>query len=575
MRFVVCVVLVFFITNSFAQRTFKLKVVDEHENELPHKLGFVKEINDSLAVYNEAEKIISHLQFGGYLFAELTSVEFRGTDVKIKVAQGQPFQWVALKAGNMSFAAQQAVGFKEKNFEAKSFDINSLQAFFKALLAYYENSGYPFAVVSLDQISVTNEGVSAIIKVNPHHQIVYDAIKIVGNGQVGQKYLQSYLNIKEGAPYSELVVARVETKLKEIPFLSVAKPTEVAFTNQKAKVTVYVTKKNANQFDGIVGLQQETSTGKLQVVGNAKLHLQNVLKLGERLNFDYQGLPNSSQLLDLKANIPHVLSTAFGLSPSLYMLKQDTSFLNVNTKLGLNYILRGNNSFQFFLENKATNLLAAERYQNNASLPSILDSKSTFYGLAIAFDNLDYRINPKKGISISADLAVGLRKIKRNSAIDPQLYNGLDLSGNSYRFFAQFNYFKAFSNRVVIALSNQSAFLTGSQLLENELFRLGGQRSLRGFNELSVLATNYTYGNVEMRYLLAQHSFLFAFYNQAYLQYKTRQLSYTDFPLGFGSGINFETELGILSVSYALGKQRNIPLNLRQGKIHFGITALF
>src|SRR5690606_380746 len=99
--------------------------------------------------------------------------------------------------------------------------------------------------------------------------------------------------------------------------------------------------------------------------------------------------------------------------------------------------------------------------------------------------------------------------------------------------------------------------------------------SLRGFNELSVLATNYTYANVEMRYLLAQHSFLFAFYNQAYLQYKTSPLSYTDFPLGFGSGINFETELGILSVSYALGKQRNIPLNLRQGKIHFGITALF
>src|SRR5690606_38133139 len=100
-------------------------------------------------------------------------------------------------------------------------------------------------------------------------------------------------------------------------------------------------------------------------------------------------------------------------------------------------------------------------------------------------------------------------------------------------------------------------------------------KSLKGFNELTLPATAYTYGNVELRYLLEQNSFLFAFYNQAFLQYKTSQLNYSDKPLGFGAGINSETALGILSISYALGKQRNIPLNLSQGKIHFGITALF
>ena len=131
------------------------------------------------------------------------------------------------------------------------------------------------------------------------------------------------------------------------------------------------------------------------------------------------------------------------------------------------------------------------------------------------------------------------------------------------------------SRHTVIAFSNQTAFLSGKYLLKNELFRLGGQKSLRGFNELSLLATSYTYGNVELRYLLAQNSFLFAFYNQGYLQYRVPKSSYSDYPLGFGTGINFETNLGILSVSYALGKQKNNPLNLRQGKIHFGITALF
>ena len=137
------------------------------------------------------------------------------------------------------------------------------------------------------------------------------------------------------------------------------------------------------------------------------------------------------------------------------------------------------------------------------------------------------------------------------------------------------NYYKSLNKHTVLALTNQAAVLSGKYLLENELFRLGGQKSLRGFNELSLLATSYNYANVELRYLLAQNSFLFAFYNQGYLIYNVSQIKSTDYPLGFGTGVNFETTLGILSVSYALGKQKNNPLNLRQGKIHFGITALF
>ncbi|RZL28459.1 MAG: hypothetical protein EOO96_20865, partial [Pedobacter sp.] len=223
----------------------------------------------------------------------------------------------------------------------------------------------------------------------------------------------------------------------------------------------------------------------------------------------------------------------------------------------------------------STSLSSVEAYENATVLPPILDASTTFYGLGLNIENLDYRYNPQKGYSISFDAAVGSKKIKRNAAIPEGLYQGIPLSSTSYRWFSQINYYVPLAKQLVFAVANQTAFLSGKYLLDNEIFRIGGQRSLRGFNELSILATSYTIGNAEVRYLLEQNSFLFAFYNQAYLQYKTPTINYSDFPLGFGAGVNFETNLGILSVSYALGKQKNIPLNLRQGKIHFGITALF
>src|SRR5690606_18674723 len=147
----------------------------------------------------------------------------------------------------------------------------------------------------------------------------------------GQKYLQSYLNVKQNSPYVETTIGQVENRLREIPFITVAKPSEVGFTATKARLTIFVNKKNANQFDGILGLQQDPFSGKLQLVGNVKLNLQNALKMGERFAVDYQGLPNRSQLIDVKAILPHIFSTTFGLAPSLYIYKQDTSFLNINT----------------------------------------------------------------------------------------------------------------------------------------------------------------------------------------------------------------------------------------------------
>ncbi|WP_113663990.1 ShlB/FhaC/HecB family hemolysin secretion/activation protein [Pedobacter nanyangensis] len=568
--------LVCFGLSSWAQNSYKLTVsLPDTAKYLTRKIAYQKEVPDSLLVYKEAEKVLSQLQFKGYLLAEITALGFKGKEASVVIGLNQPYKWVSLSAGNLSPAAKQAAGFRERNYENVIFNADRLNQLFEALLIYYENNGYPFASISLEEIVISDNAVSASIHAKPQQRIFFDTIEVVGSGQIAQKYIQSYLNIKAGAPYIEKTAKSIENRLRELPFLTVVKPTEIKFMGEKAKVSIYVNKKDANQFDGVIGLQQNGTTGKTQLVGNLRLHLQNAFKRGEQLNFNYQGLSQRSQLLDVKVVAPHVLNTDFGLSPSLYLYKQDSAFLNVDTKLGFNYLMKGNNTFQFFIENKSTRLSSVEAYKNATTLPPTLDANTIFYGLGLSLENLNYRYNPQKGYSLVLDVAVGSRKIKRNAAIPEHLYQNIQMNTTSYRWFSQINYYLPLAKQLVFALANQTGVISSKYLLENEVFRLGGQRSLRGFNELSVLATQYTYGNAELRYLLEQNSFLFAFYNQGYLKYKAAQQNYTDFPMGFGAGVNFETNLGILSISYALGKQRNNPLNLRNGKVHFGVTALF
>lgn len=559
-----------------AQQGYRLRlhVQDLSANE-QKKIYFKAQLADSDAVYREATTIINQLQFKGYLLAEVRGVSFENGQANINLLANKLYHMVRLGAGNVPLDVLRVSGWKRAKFDAEPFKQQQLEAFFNRILGFYENNGYPFASISMDSIVIGQATVASQLNVVPGPNIRYDSLKVMGTARVNTVFLQSYLGVKSGRPYQESRIKAINDRLRELPYLQVRRQPEVQFNNENASVNVFADQRNANQFDGVLGLQQNSSDNKLQLVGNLKLLLQNVLRGGELIDFSYQSLPPQSQLLDIKSSFPHVFKTDFGLIPAFKLYKQDTSFLNLNLKLGISYLLSGQHALQFFVERQTTSLIATQAYQGANVLPGILDAGTNFYGLGLLVEKLDYRFNPSKGYTFNGNVSVGDRTIKKNAVFNPSLYDALPLRNHAYRMQWRFDGYIPIGKQLVVALANETGFFHGKYLLNNELFRIGGQKSLRGFNELSIFANHYSLANAELRYLLAQNSFLFAFYNQAWVQQQTAGINLTGFPLGFGTGINVETAVGILSISYALGKQKNNPLNLRQGKIHFGIVALF
>ena len=105
--------------------------------------------------------------------------------------------------------------------------------------------------------------------------------------------------------------------------------------------------------------------------------------------------------------------------------------------------------------------------------------------------------------------------------------------------------------------------------------RFGGNLSQRGFLEDELLSTTRTTATVEYRFILDRNSFLFAFFDQSWYERNLSTSYLNDHPLGFGAGISFGTNIGIFSLTYALGQQQNNPILLRDSKIHFGYVAYF
>ena len=117
--------------------------------------------------------------------------------------------------------------------------------------------------------------------------------------------------------------------------------------------------------------------------------------------------------------------------------------------------------------------------------------------------------------------------------------------------------------------------MVNDDLYRNELFRIGGLRTMRGVDEASIFASSYAIGTVEYRFVFEENSNFFLFVDQGWWEDTAREELLTDNPLGFGTGVTFETKAGLFSLTYALAREFSQPVNLRAGKIHFGFISLF
>ena len=208
-------------------------------------------------------------------------------------------------------------------------------------------------------------------------------------------------------------------------------------------------------------------------------------------------------------------------------------------------------------------------------MPANADIQNNMYGIGIKYEELDYRLNPQKGFYINGNISVGTKTIKKNIALNPIVYDKLKLNSTQYNAELEACLYLSLIDRSTLKLGIQSGFIYGESIFQNELFRIGGLKALRGFDEESIFASSFAIFTIEYRYLLEQNSYLYLFSDGAYYEKNNNKSYINDTPISFGAGISFETKAGIFSINYALGKQFDNQFQVKSGKIHFGIVNYF
>ncbi|MEM6724333.1 MAG: BamA/TamA family outer membrane protein, partial [Bacteroidota bacterium] len=447
-------------------------------------------------------ELLGDLYDQSYLAASIDSIARVDSLRQVFVHIGKAYEWASLKNGNVEETWLDQVGFREKLYGNKPFNYQEVRQLQADLITYAENNGFPFASVWLDSIHIQDGQFSARIYLQQNRQIDIEGIEVRGEAKISAGYLSSYLGIRPTSVYDESQIKKVRSRIRELAFIKETQNLTVTFLEDNATVNLFLDNKRASRFDFLIGfLPRNEETGGLILTGNAEIDLFNPFGTGKRLRFQWQQLRPGTQELELHFLYPYVLSQPFGVDFTFNLYKRDSSYLDLIRDFGVQYHFEGHNYVKAFWDNRATNVLNidTDRVLATRQLPTNLDVTNSTFGLAYNWQQLDYRFNPRKGWDVMLRGGAGVKRIRRNNKItdlaDPEdplfdfatLYDSLQLRSFQYRLDGHGAYYWPIGKRSTLKSGAQFGFIqTGEALFQNELYRIGGTQTLRGFDEESL-----------------------------------------------------------------------------------------
>lgn len=513
---------------------------------------------DSLQKYSNLSEVITsytsiveQLQKDGYFMLQSDNLTKTNDSVYLgKINLGQRYDSIVISAHHISKDLKQLSEIKTDTIKLS---INQTQTYIQSLLSLLEKKGHPMSTVQLTNHNLIDNHVRADLDLKIDIKRKIDNIYITPYEKFPKGVKKQLLKKYKGKEFTTPTLQQLQQEIQQYPFLKIKQTPEVLFTDEQTIVYLYVDKNNASRFDGLIGFNSNEETGKLQFNGHLDLQLLNVFNAGEQLKLYWKNDGQQQSTLRIQSEVPYLFSSPFGVMGEFQIFKQDSTMQNTKLNAQALYYISLQNRMGLGIQNTSStagteNTYGAENFSN------IFYTASHYYNIY-----QDHYLFPTR---FRSSLQIGYGKRSTDTEELPQYFIQLYLEK-----LWQIN------NRNYFHQSIEGYYLKSDRYIYNELHRFGGNHSMRGFNENSLLAQNLLGLYNEYRYVLS--SSLYA-HTISDIGYYEDSLSNTQSILySFGVGLGIKTAGGLFNLIYAAGKQPEQKFELKNAIVHISFKTQF
>ena len=467
-------------------------------------------------------------------------------------------------AGNSALESTAILG----QFDLKPdmpFDQDMLEVDIAALLVRYERLGYPFAQCRIESIRIDEKEHQHLLDVglsiDEGTRLRIDEILVEGNTETQASVVVRETRLADGELFNPGKISKIRDRLRRLNIFSEVSEPELFVRDTSGGLRIRVKEGTTNTFDGIVGYIPASDPGQSGfVTGLASVTMRNLFGTGRKLHFRWQREDRYSQELGVRYVEPWVFAQPLNIGGGFFQRQQDTTY--VKREFSLRGELMLSEEFSIGLLGGWESVIPSV----SVAPGRVSRMSTTTIGVELLYDTRNDTYSPTSGARYRTDYHYGRKKVRDA---------GPTSSSGVQRFTIDLDFFVMPFQRQVIAVGLHGRDLQSTAVEESEYYRFGGTHSLRGYRENQFLGSRIAWSNSEYRFLLTRKSFLYGFVDTGYYfrpGNSARSVSSADgFKTGYGIGIQVETGLGVMGVSFALGEGDSFS----NGKIHFGLINEF
>ena len=459
--------------------------------------------------------------------------------------------------------------------QGQIFDKNELEEYINDALTKLENDGHPFSVFTITSVyfyydsTDENNYADLYLKLDTGIKSKIDKIEVNGNESTRDYVVIRELRIEPGEQYSQDKIEELPKRLNRLRFFEpVTTPQFYMDSDESGVLLITVKERQTNNFDGIIGYippSNENESG--YITGLVNVSLRNLFGTGRAAAVRWRKFDRNSQELELRYLEPWLFSFPLNLNVDFFQRQQDTIYVQRTISGGLEYLATEDVSAAVFVTSESTIPTLSEE-----PVFTVYNSTSLTTGVNLKIDTSDDPFAPTSGIFFSNSYMFSKKNINGPPEfITPETETEINLQ----RFEATLGLYYELFRLHVIAFDINGRELRGPFFEESDLYRLGGTNTLRGYREDQFLGNRIYWSNLEYRFFLTRRTFAFLFFDTGYYLRNADEerniIEQEEFKIGYGLGINLETAIGVLGVSFALAKGDSFS----EGLIHFGIINEF